>query len=290
MLVVAALTIGVSSFVIGPKSASSQHLGFDLTSGSSSFTITSNIYPSPACNGSPALIYPGTPRCMVFSVHNNLSVPITVQSITSALDTTNYPAPPSDCTGTNLTLPTYSGSFSVPASGDADSPGVPVELDDNSSSQGDCQNLTYHFVYTGSARVHRLDHDGPDLGSEPFDLGGPGHLHGHGDAGQREHRREPALGHRELLHVPVRLTVPGHPARERDHRGGRQSDVLHVVARAGHHLRRGRLPRLGHRLLRLDLERDRPDGEPMTRTSRTRTVTPRPLGPCHLTMAAVVAP
>lgn len=151
-LVVAALTIGVSSFVIGPKSASSQHLGFDLTSGSSSFTITSNIYPSPACNGSPALIYPGTPRCMVFSVHNNLSVPITVQSITSALDTTNYPAPPSDCTGTNLTLPTYSGSFSVPASGDADSPGVPVELDDNSSSQGDCQNLTYHFVYTGSAQ------------------------------------------------------------------------------------------------------------------------------------------
>jgi len=164
-LVVAALTIGVSSIVVGPRSASSQHLGFDLTSGGSSFTITSTIYPSPACSGSTALLYPGTPRCMVFSVHNNLSVPITVLSITAALDTTNYPAPPSDCTGRNLTLPTYSGSFIVPAGGDADSSAVPVELNDNGSSQGDCQNLTYHFVYTGSAQY--TDSTATDLTSAP---------------------------------------------------------------------------------------------------------------------------
>ena len=113
-LVVAALVMGVSSLVFGPRSASPQHPGFDLTSGSSSFTITSTIYPSPACSGSPALLYPGTPRCVVFSVHNNLlNVPITVQSITTALDTTNYPAPPAMCAGTNLTLPTFSGSFTV---------------------------------------------------------------------------------------------------------------------------------------------------------------------------------
>jgi hypothetical protein len=171
-LVVAALVIGISSLVLGPRSASSQHLGFDLTSGSSSFTITSTIYTTPSgaypattCSGTPALLSPGVTRCLVFSVHNNLSVPITVLSITSALDTTNYPAPPSDCTGTNLTLPTYSGSFDVPAGGDTDSPGVPVELNDNDSGQNDCQNIAYHFVYTGSADY--TDSTTTDLTSAP---------------------------------------------------------------------------------------------------------------------------
>jgi len=150
-LVIAALAFGVSSSVLGPKSAIAQHLGFDLTSGSSSFTITSSIYPSPVCAGSTALLYPGTPRCMVFSVHNNLSVPISVGSITSALDTTNYPAPPPACTGSNLTLPTYSGSLAVPANGDATSSGVPVELNDSGSTQDICQKYTYHFTYSGLA-------------------------------------------------------------------------------------------------------------------------------------------
>jgi hypothetical protein len=150
-LVVAALAFGVSSSVLGPKSAIAQHLGFDLTSGSSSFTITSSIYPSPACSGSTALLYPGTPRCMVFSVHNNLSVPISVGSITSALDTTDYPAPSPACAGSNLTLPTYSGSLAVPANGDASSPGVPIELNDNGSNQDTCQSSTYHFTYSGLA-------------------------------------------------------------------------------------------------------------------------------------------
>ena len=55
-LVVAALVIGVSSLVVGPRSASPQHVGYDLTSSPSTFTITSNIYPSPACTGSTALL------------------------------------------------------------------------------------------------------------------------------------------------------------------------------------------------------------------------------------------
>jgi len=150
-LVVAALAFGVSSSVLGPKSASSQRLGFDLTAGSSSFTITSSIYPSPTCSGSTALLYPGTARCMVFSVHNNLSVPISVGSITSALDTTDYPAPPPACAGTNLTLPAYSGSFAVPANGDATSSGVPVELNDSGSNQDICKTYTYRFTYSGLA-------------------------------------------------------------------------------------------------------------------------------------------
>ena len=87
---------------------------------------------------------------MVFSVHNNLKAPITVQSITTALDTTNY-RPPADCAGTNLVLPTFSGSFNVPGGGNATSPGVPIELKDNGAPQDDCENLTYHFNYAGSA-------------------------------------------------------------------------------------------------------------------------------------------
>jgi len=147
-LVVAALTFGVSSSVLGSKSLS-QHLGFDLTSGSSSFTITSTTYTTPSgsypagsCSGTPALLYPAVTRCVVFSVHNNLKAAISVQSITTALDTTNYPAPPADCTGTNLELPIFSGSLNVTGSGNATSPGVPIELRDNGASQDDCENQT----------------------------------------------------------------------------------------------------------------------------------------------------
>jgi hypothetical protein len=157
-LVIAALAFGVSSSVLGTRSAIAQHLGFDLTSGASSFTITSTTYTTPSgaypaasCSGTPALLTPAVTRCMVFSVHNSLSVPITVQSITTTLDTTNFPAPPADCKGTNLELPTFSGSLSVPGHGDASSSGVPIELKDNGEPQNDCENSTYHFVYSGTA-------------------------------------------------------------------------------------------------------------------------------------------
>ncbi len=164
-LVVAALVIGVSSLVVGPRSASPQHVGFDLTSGSSSFTITSNVYAQPGCSGPTASLYPGTTRCAVFTVQNLLDVPITVQSITSALDTTDYPAPPADCSGTNLVRPTFSGSLNVPADGEANSPGVPIELADNGAPQNDCKNLTYHFTYSGSAQY--TDSTTTSLGSSP---------------------------------------------------------------------------------------------------------------------------
>ena len=157
-LVVAALMMGLSSLVLGPKSASSQRLGFDLTSSSSSFTITSSTYTTPSgaypatsCSGTPALLSPNVTRCVVFRVHDNLKAAISVQSITTTLDTTNYPAPPADCSGTNLVLPSFSGSFNVTGGGDATSPGMPIELKDNGAPQTDCQNLTYHFNYTGSA-------------------------------------------------------------------------------------------------------------------------------------------
>ena len=67
-LVFAALAFGVSSSVLGTKSAIAQHLGFDLTSGTSSFTITSTTYTTPSgtypaasCSGTPALLTQRSP-------------------------------------------------------------------------------------------------------------------------------------------------------------------------------------------------------------------------------------
>lgn len=120
------------------------------------FTITSSIYATYAasgCSGStPALLFPGTTRCAVFSVHNNLNVPVTVTSITTALSDVGLPAL---CVGVNLTIPVFSGSLAVPAGGDANTlgvQGVPISLNESHSNQNACQDLTYHFRYQGTAQ------------------------------------------------------------------------------------------------------------------------------------------
>jgi hypothetical protein len=145
-LVIAALVFGLASVVAGPKRSPQ----FMLTSGTS-FAITSTIYPSPACSGTPALLYPGTTRCDVFTVHSNLSAPITVTGITTVLNS-SYQAPPAVCGGTNLTLPTFSGSVTVAGGGIANLPGVPIALKDNGTNQDACENFTYHFLYSGTAQ------------------------------------------------------------------------------------------------------------------------------------------
>lgn len=117
-----------------------------LTSG---FNITAAIYASPACSGSPALLYPGTTRCTVFTITNSLNATITVQSLTTTLDPA-YTIP-AGCSGSDLILPNYSGSFNVAGhGGTANSPGVPISLKDN-GNQNACKNVTFHFVYSGSA-------------------------------------------------------------------------------------------------------------------------------------------
>ena len=146
-LVVALLTFGLTSLVVHQPAS---HLKFALTAGSG-FTITSNVYASPACSGPSELLAPGEARCLVYSVKDNLTVPISVQSINISLDS-SYPTPPADCMGSNLTLTGFSGSLSVPASGTANTPGELMELNDSGTNQDNCENLTYHFVYTGSAQ------------------------------------------------------------------------------------------------------------------------------------------
>ena len=75
-LVVAALAFGVSSSVLGPKSASSpRHLGFDLTSGSCP-SLPAHDATSPSAVppvGRRAVLYPGAPpSTLAFTVYNPL--------------------------------------------------------------------------------------------------------------------------------------------------------------------------------------------------------------------------
>lgn len=125
--------------------------GVNFTISSTIFETPSGSYPAARCSGTPALLYPGVTRCLVYTVTNHLSVPITVQTITTALDS-SYPAPPTVCSGAYLTLPSFSGSLPVAAGASAQSPGVPIELKDSGTNQDACENFTYHFVYTGNAR------------------------------------------------------------------------------------------------------------------------------------------
>jgi hypothetical protein len=116
----------------------------------SAFTITSAIYPSPRCGGSSALLYPGVTRCLVYTVKNNLDVPISVQHISAALDP-HYSAPPSGCTASDLSLPSFSGWLQVSGHGSATSSGLPISLIDTRTNQDNCENTVLHFVYQGTA-------------------------------------------------------------------------------------------------------------------------------------------
>jgi len=116
----------------------------------SAFTITSAIYPSPRCAGSSALLYPGVTRCLVYTVKNDLDVPISVQHITAALDP-HYSAPPSGCTASDLSLPSFSGWLQVSGNGSATSAGLPISLIDTKTNQDNCEHTVLHFVYQGTA-------------------------------------------------------------------------------------------------------------------------------------------
>jgi Ca2+-binding RTX toxin-like protein len=116
----------------------------------SAFTITSAIYPSPRCGGPSALLYPGVTRCLVYTVKNNLDVPISVQHITAALDP-HYSTPPSGCTPSDVSLPSFSGWLQVSGNGSANSSGLPISLIDTRTNQDNCEHTVLHFVYQGTA-------------------------------------------------------------------------------------------------------------------------------------------
>jgi hypothetical protein len=123
--------------------------GTDFTITSTIYTTPSGVYPAGSCSGTPAVLYPGKVRCIVYHVLNPLSVPITIQSITPALDSA-YTAPPAICSGSNLIVPIL-GTMTVSGNSTVDSPGMPIALKDSGSNQDACKNFTYHFLYTGTA-------------------------------------------------------------------------------------------------------------------------------------------
>jgi hypothetical protein len=139
--VVAALTFALAGVVVHPSSPK-----LALTSGTGT-AVTSEIFDSPACSGAPANLYPGTTHCLVFTVHNSLTVPVTVQSITMSLDG-SFPALPSGCPHSDFRFPTFTGSLVVPGEASADSPGLPITMLDSGTNQDNCQNTTLHFVYS----------------------------------------------------------------------------------------------------------------------------------------------
>jgi hypothetical protein len=115
------------------------------------YTMPSGSYPAATCWGTPAPLYPGITRCLVFTVQNTLNVPISLQSITTSLDPT-YPTPPADCSGSNLSLPSFSGSFSVGSGATKDMARLQLLLKNINADQSDCAAFVYHFKYTATAQ------------------------------------------------------------------------------------------------------------------------------------------
>ena len=138
----------------------------------SAFTITSAIYPSPRCAGSAALLYPGVTRCLVYTVTNNLDAPISVHHITAALDP-RYSAPPSGCTASDLSLPSFSGWLQVSGHGSATSAGLPISLIDTRTNQDNCENRVLHFVYQGTAVYTATTSTTLTSSLNPSESGGP---------------------------------------------------------------------------------------------------------------------
>jgi hypothetical protein len=157
------ITAAVAALVLAGLSFTSAYAWGDhwrhhvATPATVAFTISSAIYPAPlgefpalSCTGSPALLYPGVTRCMIFTVHNDLNRSITVENIASTISS-DFAAPPAVCSGSNLSLPVFSGKLVVPGGATMVGPGLPITLKESRSNQDACKNLTYHFSFTGTA-------------------------------------------------------------------------------------------------------------------------------------------
>ena len=155
-LVVAALVIGVSSFVLDPRSASSQHLGFQLTAGSVTVSNTidatpAGAYPTTSCSGPGAKLHPGVADCLLYSVTNVLTVNVYVTSlslsgITFSPSTTIASDPAcntADLTTTAFSSPSPNGRMIAP--GATITVGEPISLK-NDGNQDNCENGTFNFT------------------------------------------------------------------------------------------------------------------------------------------------
>jgi hypothetical protein len=112
------------------------------------FVITGTVTAFPAC-ADPAALLPGLDRCLVYTVRNPRTAPITVTSISIA-DVAGPPA----CLGDHLdvTRSAFTGALDVPSGATITVPGRPIALRDEAASQDGCRGATFTFTFTGSAR------------------------------------------------------------------------------------------------------------------------------------------
>ena len=184
-LVVAVLVIGPPVRSSTPARPPPSTPGFDLASGWSSSTITSNLYPRSRCGARRPRSTLGLSRCMVFSVHNN--------SERAHHGPEHHDRPrhhrllgPSSRVRRELLDATHSRAPSPwPGAGDASSPGVPIELkDDSGSNQTVCQNPHLSLHLLGHRPITPTRRRPPHLDAQPVHLRPVGHLHGDGDGGE----------------------------------------------------------------------------------------------------------
>ncbi len=122
--------------------------------GGKGFRITSLVTAYPACSGPTVQLYPGVRRCLVYTAHDLLHVPITVSSLSVVgVTLTTQPRdpalPPCSTAELDLSKSSFSGSLVVPALGVA-SVAEPITLVDDGANQDNCESATFNFVYSGT--------------------------------------------------------------------------------------------------------------------------------------------
>jgi len=111
------------------------------------FVISGTVTAFPACTD-PAALLPGLDRCLVYTVRNPRSAPITVPSISIS-----EVGGPAACPGDNLDVEraVFSGELDVPAGATTVLPGVPIALRAAAANEGGCRGATFTFDFTGTA-------------------------------------------------------------------------------------------------------------------------------------------
>lgn len=142
VLVGALLVFNVAQRVIDPAPKTSLVAGAD-------FVITGVVKAS-SCTGDPAPLYPGVSRCLVYTVDNQLTDPITVDALSLAMDPAF--AEPAGCPSSNLdlTLTGFGGNLTVPAQTKG-TVNETISLRNSGSDQYLCKNVQFHFRYSGHA-------------------------------------------------------------------------------------------------------------------------------------------
>ena len=144
----------ITSFVVNQRPA------FALTSASDPhFAITSTVdstYPACTPSTAPAKLYPGAARCLAVAVHNPLSVPLTVTTLTMSVSSLAS-ASSGTCPTTTLMLPAlFSSSFSVPGKIGTTTGSVlidkPIALLSTNSTQDSCETATFTFSFSATGR------------------------------------------------------------------------------------------------------------------------------------------